>query len=258
VALRWRDVDFAGRKIVVRRALSAETELKSTKSLSARGVPLPDQAATALDRLSRRSEFTAPDDYVFADRFGRRLDPLALRRRFERARDAAGLEPLRFHDLRHTYGSLLVAGGTPAERQGRHGPLPPLDHRALPACSVGRRAGRSVHAGAVGRAARRGMNKPELPRTISDPDGRVIEFTELSWHHIDTRRPELLEDLRPILAAIEAPDYRQKDRIVGRERFYLRHVAEKVRWMTVVVDFNSDPAVVVTAFIQRRNPVRDR
>jgi integrase len=111
VALRWRDVDFAGRKIIVRRALSGETELRSTKSRRAREVPLPDQAAAALDRLSRRDEFTGPDDYVFANRLGRRLDPSALRRRFERARDAAGLEPLRFHDLRHTYGSLLVAGG---------------------------------------------------------------------------------------------------------------------------------------------------
>ncbi len=102
------------------------------------------------------------------------------------------------------------------------------------------------------------MTEPRLPQTITDPDGRVIEFTELSWHHIEIRRPELLEDLHLILAAIEAPDHRQKDRIVGRERFYLRRVTEKVRWMTVVVDFNSDPAVVVTAFIQRRNPVRDQ
>jgi integrase len=111
VVLRWRDIDFVGRKIVVRRALSADTELRSTKSRRAREVPLPAQAAGALDRLSRRGEFTGPDDYVFANRFGRRLDPSALRRRFERARDAAGLEPLRLHDLRHTYGSLLVAGG---------------------------------------------------------------------------------------------------------------------------------------------------
>ena len=111
VALRWRDVDFAGRKIVVRRSLSGDTELRSTKRRRVREVPLPDQAATALDRLSHRDEFAGPDDYVFANRFGRRLDPSALRRRFERARDAAGLEPLRFHDLRHTYGSLLVAGG---------------------------------------------------------------------------------------------------------------------------------------------------
>jgi integrase len=111
VALRWRDVDFVGRKIVVRRSLSGDIELRSTKSRRAREVPLPDQAAAALDRLSRRDEFTGPDDYVFANRLGRRLDPSALRRRFERARHAAGLEPLRFHDLRHTYGSLLVSGG---------------------------------------------------------------------------------------------------------------------------------------------------
>jgi integrase len=111
VALRWRDVDFAGQKIIVRRALSGDTELRSTKSRRFREVPLPDQAGAALDRLSRRGEFIGSDDYVFTNRFGRRLDPSALRRRFERARDAAGLEPLRFHDLRHTYGSLLVAGG---------------------------------------------------------------------------------------------------------------------------------------------------
>jgi integrase len=111
VAVRWRDVDFAGQKLIVRRALSGETEVRSTKSRRAREVPLPDQAAVALQRLRLRGEFTGPDDYVFANRFGRRLDPSALRRRYERARDAAGLDPLRFHDLRHTYGSLLVAGG---------------------------------------------------------------------------------------------------------------------------------------------------
>ena len=111
VALRWRDVDFVGRKIIVRRSVSGDTELRSTKSRRAREVPLPNQAAAALDRLSRREEFTGPDDYVFANRLGRRLDPSALRRRFERAREPAELEPLRFHDLRHTYGSLLIAGG---------------------------------------------------------------------------------------------------------------------------------------------------
>jgi integrase len=111
VALRWRDVDFARRKVVVSRAMSADVEATSTKSRRAREVPLPDQAVGALDRISQRGDFTSPDDYVFANRLGRRLDGSAVRRRVERARDAAGLRPLRFHDLRHTYGSLLVAGG---------------------------------------------------------------------------------------------------------------------------------------------------
>lgn len=111
VALRWRDVDFARRKLVVRRAVSGGVEAASTKSRRAREVPLPDQAAGALDRLSQRRDFTSLDDYAFANRLGRRLDGSALRRRVERARGAADLRPLRFHDLRHTYGSLLVAGG---------------------------------------------------------------------------------------------------------------------------------------------------
>ncbi|WP_249019863.1 site-specific integrase [Conexibacter sp. S30A1] len=111
IALRWRDVDFSAHKLTVRRTLSGAVESSSTKSRRVREVPLPDQAAAALERLRQRPEFTAPDQYVFPNRLGRRLDPTALRRRYERARDAAGLQPLRFHDLRHTYGSLLVAGG---------------------------------------------------------------------------------------------------------------------------------------------------
>jgi integrase len=45
VSLRWGDVDFGRRKIVVQRAVSASVEASSTKSRRAREVPLPDQAA---------------------------------------------------------------------------------------------------------------------------------------------------------------------------------------------------------------------
>ena len=50
VALCWRDVDFTGRKLVIRRSLSGDTEVKSTKSRRVREVPLPFQAAVALER----------------------------------------------------------------------------------------------------------------------------------------------------------------------------------------------------------------
>lgn len=43
------------------------------------------------------------------------------------------------------------------------------------------------------------MSKPELPQTVTDPEGRVVVFTERSWKHILTWRPELVDDLRPIL-----------------------------------------------------------
>jgi integrase len=110
LALRWRDVDFAGQVITVGRALSAGVET-STKSGRVRRVPLVDPAPAALDRASRREDFTEPDELVFCNALGRALDPSALRRRYRRAQEAAGLRPLRWHDLRHTYGSLLAAYG---------------------------------------------------------------------------------------------------------------------------------------------------
>jgi integrase len=110
LALRWRDVDFPGHALTISRAISTGTE-SSTKSGRVRRVPLPDQAATALDRLSQRGDYISGEDRVFCNVLGRTLDGSALRRRFKRARDTVGLRALRFHDLRHTYGSLLAAGG---------------------------------------------------------------------------------------------------------------------------------------------------
>ncbi|HEY2202287.1 MAG TPA: site-specific integrase, partial [Solirubrobacteraceae bacterium] len=110
LALRWRDVEFSGHVLTISRAMSAGVE-SSTKSRRVRRVPLPDQAAAALERLSERGDYTAAGELVFCNVYGRTLDGSALRRRFKRARDAAGLRALRLHDLRHTYGSLLAAGG---------------------------------------------------------------------------------------------------------------------------------------------------
>ena len=85
--------------------------LSSTKSGEVRRVPLADQGAAALDRLSRREHYTGRNDLVFCNALGHTLDNSALRRRYKRAQEAAGIPPLRFHDLRHTFGSLLAAHG---------------------------------------------------------------------------------------------------------------------------------------------------
>ena len=66
------------------------------------------EVAQALARLSQRSDFTGPEDLVFPSEVGEHLDPSALRRRFKAAVARAGLRELRFHDLRHTFGSLAI------------------------------------------------------------------------------------------------------------------------------------------------------
>lgn len=48
------------------------------------------------------------DELVFPGTDGRYLDASALRRRYARAQTTAGLRPPRFHDLRHTFGSLAI------------------------------------------------------------------------------------------------------------------------------------------------------
>jgi integrase len=107
LALRWEDVDVDGCRVIVHRAVSAGVE-GPTKSWQARALPLADASAAALARLAEREDYTGRDDYVFCSRLGRRLDGSALRRRYKRARDAAGLRALHFHALRHAAGSLVA------------------------------------------------------------------------------------------------------------------------------------------------------
>jgi integrase len=106
-ALRWRDVEFEKRLIHVRRSYVERAE-GVPKSGRVRSVPMTDQVARALDELSRRDWFYGENDLVFCNDGGDHFDDSALRRRFYAAREAAGLKRIRFHDLRHTFGTLAV------------------------------------------------------------------------------------------------------------------------------------------------------
>ena len=69
------------------------------------------QVRAALERLRERGEYLEPDDLVFPDPWGRPLAEHVVWRRFEAAREAAKLRHLRFHDLRHCFGSQLATSG---------------------------------------------------------------------------------------------------------------------------------------------------
>ncbi|MEX2196528.1 MAG: site-specific integrase [Thermoleophilaceae bacterium] len=113
-ALRRQDVDFGRRLLHVRWAI-ARHQLDRPKSSYVRSVPMADQVAAALDRLSRRERFTRADDYVFCTPLGGAQVDSRIRVRFYATLERAGLghlrtkePPLRFHDLRHTFGTLAV------------------------------------------------------------------------------------------------------------------------------------------------------
>jgi integrase len=106
-ALRWADIDWMLRLIHVRRSYTWGAE-GAPKSGKVRSVPLVDQAAKALEDLSRREFWTGDDDLVFVSPTGGHVEESALRRRFYTALDDAGLSRMRWHDLRHTFGTLAV------------------------------------------------------------------------------------------------------------------------------------------------------
>lgn len=107
-ALRWRDIDFVKLTIFVRGGYTDEGSFGLTKSGRGRSVPLVPQAAQALENLSRREHFTDPDWLVFCNSVGGVIDGTVLYRRFLEAAEKAGLRRLRFHDLRHTFGTMAV------------------------------------------------------------------------------------------------------------------------------------------------------
>lgn len=108
LALQWRDVDFAGEAIRVRRSYNVHGGVGSPKSGKIRSVPMVPDVAAALARLGEREHFTDDDDLVFAGETGGFQDATALRDRYRAALTRAELRQLRFHDLRHTFGTLAV------------------------------------------------------------------------------------------------------------------------------------------------------
>lgn len=108
LALRWRDVDFTGQMIRVRASYYAG-QLTTPKSGKVRAVPMAPDVATALAQLGNREDWVGDDDLVFVGEVGGYLDASALRRRYKAALQHAGLRPLRFHDLRHTFGTRMIA-----------------------------------------------------------------------------------------------------------------------------------------------------
>jgi integrase len=106
-ALRWRDVDLVVGLVHVRRNYTGKA-LKVPKGKKARSVPATPDVVDSLAGLKDREYFTGDDDLVFCTVLGGFLDDMSVRRRYYRAIDDAGLRRIRFHDLRHCFGSMAI------------------------------------------------------------------------------------------------------------------------------------------------------
>ncbi|MEZ5155317.1 MAG: site-specific integrase [Solirubrobacterales bacterium] len=114
LALRWGDVDWRAGRLRVRRTFTRGSFGAPKSRRSSRSVPLTDRVAGALERHFQASAFQADEDLVFCNpHTGRPMDASRMRKRFKKALARAGIRAVRFHDLRHTFGTHCAAAGVP-------------------------------------------------------------------------------------------------------------------------------------------------
>ena len=111
LGLQWQNVDFAAGQVHIRQQLSPQRQLAQTKGKRSRSVPLvPALRATLWNMPSRFA-----GGFVFTNTAGMPYQDSFVRKAYVTARRKAGItdhpRPLRFHDLRHTYGSVLLQDG---------------------------------------------------------------------------------------------------------------------------------------------------
>lgn len=110
LGLRWKDVDWTAHKIrVVRTFVGGRADTPKSES-SRRDVPMADRLAAELQRIWELSPYQSDEDPVFAHPRGTGLplDGSGVSKRFQLALARAGVRRVRFHDLRHTFGTMMA------------------------------------------------------------------------------------------------------------------------------------------------------
>jgi integrase len=99
LGLKWRDVDFDTKRIVI----------QETKNGERRAVPLVGMALHLIDNL-KINRGGSIDDFIFHSPKGSGKS-CSIRTAWEFAIKRAGIENFRFHDLRHSTASYLAMNG---------------------------------------------------------------------------------------------------------------------------------------------------
>ena len=130
LALRWSDVNLDARRLTVHRSLETVKGVTRTKppktARSARTIALPLFVAELLREEHHRQELRGAraikrneGGWVFARPDGSPWEPGAFSLAFARFVKSAKLPHVRFHDLRHSFGTLALASGVDLQTVSR-------------------------------------------------------------------------------------------------------------------------------------------
>ncbi len=99
---------------------------------------------------------------------------------------------------------------------------------------------------------------PDDPRaaTVTDPDGHEVVLLARIWEEKIARdHPELVDHLDSVTETVANPDHVEPDALSARTRFYRRDVGPS-RWLMAVVSYEQQPARIITALANRKDPKR--
>ena len=153
LGLRWCDLDLRRSVLRVQHQLGRDQKLAEPKTREGqREVDLSPTLITMLREHKLRSQYSKPTDHTFCSADGGPLHYRTLAQRFQtpdqRAKlNGEGRPNLRWHDLRHTSASLLIAEGrTSSTCLGNSGTLTRRSHCASTATCSTASGTRSGHA----------------------------------------------------------------------------------------------------------------
>lgn len=127
LGLRWRDVDLDGAALSVQQTWVRDVDglaFGAPKTAKGRRRIALDAETVATLRTHKRAQATdriragslwKDNDLAFAREDGSPIDPDVVSQLFERLATRSGLPRIRFHDIRHTHASLLLAAGVHAK-----------------------------------------------------------------------------------------------------------------------------------------------
>ena len=112
LGLKWSDVDFKKKQIHIRRTFNHQRFFPPKTKESIRAIDCAPSLIQALALWKLASPYNKDEDMVFANEAGEPMNySNMVQRYFQKALRDAKLKRIRFHDLRHTYASLLLQQG---------------------------------------------------------------------------------------------------------------------------------------------------
>ena len=111
LGLKWTDVDWFNQQIKIERTYNKKTWLEPKSKAAYRSIDIGPSMMAELKKWNKICPKTELD-IVFPNQIGRPIDQSKmLSRKFYPVLRKAQIPRIRFHDLRHTYASLLIEQG---------------------------------------------------------------------------------------------------------------------------------------------------